>query len=204
MLRKWNISTGRRRARGRRSSLRSRWRRRPVGVGWVMVALPKIPAPMSVAEFLTWDAPDGRYWQLVDGEPQAMAPASDTHGAIQSELARLIGNHVAGRPARCRIITARASCRACEPTGTSVSPIWLSVARPTRGTTRRSMIRCRSSKSSHPATSGRPGAMSGHSRRCRTLRKSWSCGRRSRARKCCGGEPTEAGPIARSKSATAI
>ena len=61
---------------------------------------------MSVAEFVAWDAPDGRYWQLVDGEVQAMALASDTHGAVQSELARLIGNHLAGRPARCRVVTA--------------------------------------------------------------------------------------------------
>ena len=49
----------------------------------VMVALAKLPVRMSVAEFLAWAAVrDGR-WQLVDGAPQAMAPPSSTHGAIQ-------------------------------------------------------------------------------------------------------------------------
>ena len=55
------------------------------------------PSRMSVAEFLAWDPGDGQVWQLVDGEPQAMAPANHTHGAIQIELGRLIGNHLADR-----------------------------------------------------------------------------------------------------------
>lgn len=42
---------------------------------------------MTVAEFLAWNPPEGQAWQLVDGEPQAMAPASRTHGTIQGELA---------------------------------------------------------------------------------------------------------------------
>lgn len=61
---------------------------------------------MTVAEFLAWDSPPGRLWQLVDGEPQAMAPASRTHGAIQSELAALIRNHLADRGSPCTVITA--------------------------------------------------------------------------------------------------
>lgn len=65
----------------------------------------KIPARMSIAEFIVWDAPDGRRWQLVDGSPEAMAPSRRTHGAIQSELARLIGNHLAERASPCTIIT---------------------------------------------------------------------------------------------------
>ena len=36
--------------------------------------------------------------------PAAMAPASDDHGAIQAELARLIGNHFTTRPGACRVI----------------------------------------------------------------------------------------------------
>ena len=60
-----------------------------------MGAIAEIPVRMTVAEFLAWDAGDGRLWQLVDGEPQAMAPASRTHGAIQAELCRLIANHLA-------------------------------------------------------------------------------------------------------------
>ncbi len=50
--------------------------------------------PMTVAEFLGWEAPADRHWQLVDGEPVAMAPASRTHGSLQHELGRLIGNHL--------------------------------------------------------------------------------------------------------------
>ena len=70
-----------------------------------MSALPKIPVRMTVAEFLTWNPPSGQLWQLVDGEPQAMAPASVTHGAIQSELGSLIRNHFAERSSPCRVIT---------------------------------------------------------------------------------------------------
>jgi Uma2 family endonuclease len=70
-----------------------------------MTAALKIPAVMTVAEFLAWDAPAGHAWQLVDGEPQAMAPASRTHGAIQTELGRLIGNHLAERGGLCSVVT---------------------------------------------------------------------------------------------------
>jgi len=59
---------------------------------------------MTVAEFTAWDSRDrsGRLWQLRDGIPEAMAPASDAHGAIQGELGALIRNHLlaAGRPCR--------------------------------------------------------------------------------------------------------
>jgi Uma2 family endonuclease len=65
----------------------------------------KIPIRMTVAEFLAWDAPGNQLWQLVDGEPQAMAPASVTHGAIQAQLGRLIGNHLEERASPCRVIT---------------------------------------------------------------------------------------------------
>ena len=63
-----------------------------------------IPAVMTVAEFLAWDAPAGRMWQLVDGEPQAMAPASRTHNGIQGELGRLIGNHLLERGSPCTVV----------------------------------------------------------------------------------------------------
>lgn len=65
----------------------------------------KVPRVMDTAEFLAWDAPSGSLWQLVDGEPQAMAPASRTHGAIQNELGRLIGNHLAAQAPGCSVIT---------------------------------------------------------------------------------------------------
>ena len=74
-----------------------------------MVALRKSPPTrMTVDEFLAWDAGDltGQCWQLVDGEPVAMAPAAEVHGAIQIELAALLRNHLlaTGRP--CRVIGA--------------------------------------------------------------------------------------------------
>jgi Uma2 family endonuclease len=60
---------------------------------------------MTVAEFLDWPTPDGSdRWELVDGVPVAMAPASDRHGAILGETARLIGNHLAERRPDCRVL----------------------------------------------------------------------------------------------------
>lgn len=70
-----------------------------------MVALPKLPAWMSVEEFLAWNPQDNRIWQLVDGEPQTMAPANRTRGAIQSELASVLRNHLAERGSPCTVIT---------------------------------------------------------------------------------------------------
>ena len=65
-----------------------------VGYGSPMSSVLKPPAAMNVAEFLAWDAPGPGRWQLVDGEPVAMGPASRTHGSLQGELGRLIGNHL--------------------------------------------------------------------------------------------------------------
>ena len=69
-----------------------------------MVALAKVPVQMSVDEFLAWQPGDGRAWQLVDGEPQAMAPANRTHGTLQGELARLIGNHLREQDSPCTVV----------------------------------------------------------------------------------------------------
>ena len=66
----------------------------------------KIPAVMDVAEFLAWDAPGNGRWQLMDGEPQAMAPASRTHGIIQAEMIRLIGNHLDDKGGPCTVVDA--------------------------------------------------------------------------------------------------
>ena len=64
----------------------------------------KPPDVMTVDEFLVWDSPGPFLWQLVDGVPAAMAPASPEHGQIQGELGRLIGNHLlaSGRP--CHVV----------------------------------------------------------------------------------------------------
>ena len=50
------------------------------------------PHHMTADEFLVW-AGDDR-WELVDGEPRAMAPASAMHGIIQARLAFLLNQHL--------------------------------------------------------------------------------------------------------------
>jgi Uma2 family endonuclease len=61
---------------------------------------------MTLDEFLSWDSGDrsGRLWQLVDGEPVAMAPGSENHGALQGEIGRLIANHLREARPTCRLI----------------------------------------------------------------------------------------------------
>lgn len=70
-----------------------------------MIAVAKIPIRMSVAEFLGWDPGDGQPWQLIDGEPKAMAPTSRTHSALQNELGRLIGNHLVEQRSPCSALS---------------------------------------------------------------------------------------------------
>lgn len=67
-----------------------------------MSAALHLPDLMTLEAFLTWDAPEDARYQLVDGVPVAMAPASPIHAAIQSELNRLIGNHLAQQGGPCR------------------------------------------------------------------------------------------------------
>ena len=69
-----------------------------------MSALAKLPELMSVHDFLAWVPSDGRMWQLVDGEPQAMAPPNRTHGTLQGELGRLIGNHLRDKASPCTLV----------------------------------------------------------------------------------------------------
>jgi len=69
-----------------------------------MVALRKPPPHrMTVAEFLTWDSgdPSVHAWQLIDGEPVAMAPASNNHGTIQWTLGSLLWPHLTAPGSRC-------------------------------------------------------------------------------------------------------
>ena len=70
-----------------------------------MSAALKPPATMTVAEFLVWEPGDHRRWQLVDGEPVAMAPPSDNHSALQSELAYLLTAHLIAAGSPCRVGT---------------------------------------------------------------------------------------------------
>jgi Uma2 family endonuclease len=59
---------------------------------------------MSVREFLAWDSGDDLRYELVDGEPNAMAPASTVHGFLQNELGRLIGNHLRENRSGCDVL----------------------------------------------------------------------------------------------------
>lgn len=70
-----------------------------------MSAANQLPAAVTAAEFLDWNPQDSDRWELVDGTPQAMAPASPRHGAIQNETGRLIANHLAEARPACRVIT---------------------------------------------------------------------------------------------------
>ncbi|MGH7101125.1 MAG: Uma2 family endonuclease [Acetobacteraceae bacterium] len=65
----------------------------------------KLPVRMTVQEFLEWDSGDGLRYELADGEPRAMAPASAIHAALQSELNRLLGNHLRQHRPGCRVLT---------------------------------------------------------------------------------------------------
>ncbi len=69
-----------------------------------MTAVLKRREMMTLAEFLAWDAPDGPSWQLIDGVPEAMAPANGTHAVMQNEAGRLIGNHLATHRPGCQAL----------------------------------------------------------------------------------------------------
>jgi Uma2 family endonuclease len=72
-----------------------------------MSATLKPPAPMTVDEFLDWpEDPTGARWQLVDGEPVMMEPASPLHGAIQSNLGFILTAHLRAHRPGCHCITA--------------------------------------------------------------------------------------------------
>src|SRR5580658_9626677 len=69
-----------------------------------MAAATQLPGFMTVDEFLRWNSPEGHLWQLVDGIPVEMATPVPLHGAMQGEMARLIGNHVVDRGSPCSVI----------------------------------------------------------------------------------------------------
>jgi len=68
-----------------------------------MVAVAKIPVRMTVDEFLKWESGEGRY-ELVDGEPRAMAPASPIHAYLQNELGSIIRNHLNAQQNGCKAL----------------------------------------------------------------------------------------------------
>lgn len=70
-----------------------------------MSAVAQWPAHYTLQEFLAWESGDGRRYELVDGLPRAMAPASNVHGLLQSELCSLIRNHLRQHRPGCEVIT---------------------------------------------------------------------------------------------------
>ena len=69
-----------------------------------MSAFLKLPVYMSVQDFLAWEPNDGLRYELVDGEPRAMAPAAAIHGFLQNELGSLIRDHLCQRRSNCRVV----------------------------------------------------------------------------------------------------
>ena len=65
-----------------------------------------LPDLLTVDAFLRWEAPMGQLWQLVDGVPHAVAPASPTHAAILGEVAALLRNHLTMKKASCFVMVA--------------------------------------------------------------------------------------------------
>ena len=65
----------------------------------------RLAPPMSVAAFRAWADRQPGKWELVDGQPRAMSPASTTHGLIQAEATFLIRRHLADARSACRVAT---------------------------------------------------------------------------------------------------
>jgi Uma2 family endonuclease len=61
---------------------------------------------MTVAEFFAWNPEDTsvRSWQLIDGEPVAMAPATEGRGALKIEIGALLRNQLLAQGGPCRVI----------------------------------------------------------------------------------------------------
>jgi Uma2 family endonuclease len=70
-----------------------------------MVAQPKLgPSRMTVAEFLDWEGDDtNRKFELVDGEPRAMAPASGTHGTMRITIGSILRARLRANRPGCRV-----------------------------------------------------------------------------------------------------
>lgn len=62
-----------------------------------------LPSVMTLDQFLAWPGDgSGRKYELVDGIPRAMAPASATHGLIQLNLGLAIERRLRERKVPCR------------------------------------------------------------------------------------------------------
>lgn len=59
---------------------------------------------MSLAEFLVWDSPPNRHYELICGHPVAMAPPTAAHGTIVGNLAGSLFSSLSRRhPCRAQI-----------------------------------------------------------------------------------------------------
>jgi len=64
----------------------------------------KLPFRMTVRDFLDWESGDGLRYELVDGEPRAIAPAGAIHGFLQNEMGSVIRNHLLSHRPGCVIL----------------------------------------------------------------------------------------------------
>jgi Uma2 family endonuclease len=87
----------------------------------------KAPHHMTVDEFTAWVG-DGR-WQLVDGEPRAMAPANATHGIIQANVAYTLTRHLRDAGSPYRAVTEPAIVPRVRARSTCACPMWRSRVR---------------------------------------------------------------------------
>ena len=72
-----------------------------------MIAARKLPAMMTVDDFLCWEGDGtGTRYELVDGVLRAMAPSTNAHGIICSNLIYAISGHLRGLGRRCMVVTA--------------------------------------------------------------------------------------------------
>jgi Uma2 family endonuclease len=77
-----------------------------VGVDAMASAAKKVPALMTVDEFLDWPGDgSGRVFDLVDGVVRAQAAHSGEHGTIQTRVATLLTNYLDAHHPGCRVVT---------------------------------------------------------------------------------------------------
>jgi Uma2 family endonuclease len=69
-----------------------------------MSAALHLPVHYTLQEFLSWNPGDGRRYELVDGQPRAMAPTSNVHGFLQIELGSLLREHLRRHRTSCEVI----------------------------------------------------------------------------------------------------
>jgi Uma2 family endonuclease len=63
------------------------------------------PEEMTVEAFFAWAAQQPETWELVDGVPRMMAPASPAHGTIQARTTYLLSRHLDDTRRPCRVAT---------------------------------------------------------------------------------------------------